>query len=259
MVEIGSKLNLRKIQFQFLHLSLPEMVVDWDSYSHARLMLAILIEVYIWGFNISWGPLCTRSFRDNIWIKTEQNVLQEVLQEGCKGSAAEAGRPWEGLPVLADSGQDFLRYEWRIEALLVGWPLWAESEKQRNGRKDGGRYCRKTVMVHNNVPSLVLCWRRHDNGGYFRRTASVCGDLLCLWERFLVSKSAWTVRSHQDERWGLTLLRSLLLLGWGINETSLDWNQPRSVYPCHCQRLGTGLISCLACLSFLSSTYSLCH
>ena len=29
------------------------------------------------------------------------------------------------------------------------------------------------------------------------RTASVCGHLLCLWERFLASHSAWTVRSHQ--------------------------------------------------------------
>ena len=90
------------------------------------------------------------------------------------------------------------------------------------------------------------------------RTASVCGDLLCLWERFLVSNSAWTVRS-QDERLGLTLLKPPVLRGWGINETSLDWNQPGSVCPCHCQRLGTGLVSCSAYLSFLSSTYSLCH
>ena len=64
------------------------------------------------------------------------------------------------------------------------------------------------------------------------RTASVCGDLLCLWERFLVSNSAWTVRS-QDERLGLTLLKPPVLRGWGINETSLDWNQPGVYQPTH--------------------------
>lgn len=49
----------------------------------------------------------------------------------------------------------------------------------------------------------------------------VSGDLLGLWEGFLVSNSAQTVRSHQEERWGLTPLKLPVLLGWGTKWTSL--------------------------------------
>ena len=176
------------------------------------------------------------------------------LQRHCYRSRKALRRPPSPCRLWAR----FSEVEWRIEPLLVGLPLWAESEKQRNGGKDGGGYCRKTPMACNNFPSRFLCWR-HDNGDISGRAASVCGHLLCLWERFLVSNSARTVRSHQDKRWELTPLKSPVLHGWGINEPSLDWNQPWSVYPCHCQRLGTGLVHCLASLVFLSSTYSLCH
>lgn len=46
------------------------------------------------------------------------------------------------------------------------------------------------------------------------RAVGVSGDL-GSWEGFLVSRSAQTVRSHWDERQGLTLLKSPVLRGWG--------------------------------------------
>lgn len=82
----------------------PEMVVDWDAYPLACLVLAMVIAVYASVLNISWALLCTSNFWDNRCIHTEQNVLLEVLQEGCECTITEAGRLWEGFLGPADSG-----------------------------------------------------------------------------------------------------------------------------------------------------------
>lgn len=51
--------------------------------------------------------------------------------------------------------------------------------------------------------------------GSLGRAVGMSEDLLGLWEGFLVSSSAQTVRSSQDERQGLTP-EVRLVLGWGI-------------------------------------------
>lgn len=90
-------------------------------------------------------------------------------------------------------------------------------------------------------------------------SAGVGADLQGVWEGSLVSSSGHRQQGVIGVKGTADPPEVPCLGGWGTNKRPPDWNQSGSAYRCKCHRHGAGLGTCLVCLRFLSSAFSLCQ